>query len=199
LLDTFFLKGAEEDQRVLSRGLFGLCHAYCAERSGYGAFWASRITANFVETRRFVMTAKASGVLLLRNPRAPEFVNIFQNGSYMFIRQSELGDHEETESGWLVDTKSVFECILTDENRKAFDSEFLARISTPNKAAAPEPLLRLLKELGIDEYLLVPEALASGSAVITVATMQGSHLDGMRLEFRYKYWVPSSVTNGLLS
>jgi hypothetical protein len=155
-LDTFYLHGEPEDRQVVADNAFGDCHLLCLVNSKWGRFWGKRVLGNLKNVRRYGSIFESSEVSILRNDVMLESAVVRADGWMTFVSDRPLLAARTIAGGRLLPVVHPLTIDLSE------NVNLIERIQPAFEANTSVNLFELVVELGLQDYLLYPEAIRDG-------------------------------------
>jgi len=197
-LDTFYLKGEDRDRQVIEAKAFGSCHFVCLMTTQWSSFWAMHISENMQFVRRFPVIAESNDLQILHNDVMNDTVIIERQGWFTSLSDASLKEVMQADGKWLAPIRHELTLDLAGQEN-LFDL-----IAESFALTQPYPLFTLIQNLNLDDRLLSPFAVESGS-VRSQRVGLGSKAQGawktqevLSVEARYFNFLPQNVY-GLLN
>ncbi len=189
VLDTYFL---EKDDVALQQGAFGWCHSSCLSKSQWGAFWAERRILNMTSVRRFSKLHSDVSLTALCNPRTDERIVLRADGVSFYFQPSVLELKKDCPGGILLP-------IVEEWNLELDEPELIRIIRDALTKTKSFPLQKLVQALGLNDYLLYPEAIVDGELRFNKELEQEWIGNWVSADMSYNQFIPQAVLESALS
>lgn len=183
VLDTYLL---EKDDAALQQGAFGWCHVSCLSKSQWGAFWTERRILNMTSVRRFSKLHSDVSLTALRNPRTDERMMLRADGVSFYIKPSVLEHKKDCPGGILLP-------IIEEWNLELDEPELIREIRDALTKTKCFPLQKLVNALGLNDYLLYPEAIVDGELRFNEELEQEWMGNWVSADMSYNQFIPQAV------
>lgn len=189
-LDRFLV---EPDDDALRAGAVGRAHTACLIGSEWGPHWNRLRRRRFLKGGPFAEVVDGERYFAFRDDRAAETHLLYLNGAYDVAADSDLAGGERTSGGWLFPVRERAAWNFRDHALVSADAWAVLR------RAGRHPLEALLRDLGVFDALLTPEAIRGGE-VRYLPDEDGPDViptAGLTAEVVYRRFLPDFVAPAL--